>query len=127
MIGRENRFRGSRSVRLAYRGKQARGKLLSLHYSKRSKQGYRVVVVVSKRVSKSAVVRNRIRRRLYELFRTQFSRVVEGYDCIVSVYDASLATEPSAKVGGELRRVLSKATLVGPSQEKRAIVEKEGK
>jgi ribonuclease P protein component len=123
MLRKENRFHGSRGVRLTYRGKQVRGRLLSLRYSKRSEAGYRVVVVVSRKVSKSAVVRNRIRRRVYELVRSQFQGAVEGYDFVLSVYDVSLATMTPPKLRSELQGVLSKALPARFTQEERGIVE----
>lgn len=127
MLRKENRFSGSRSVRHAYRGKQARGRLLSLRYNPRQQAGFRLVVVVSRKVSKSAVVRNRIRRRLYELVRTQYAKRLQGYDYILTVYDASLATLPQVKLQNELHTVLSKALSGAPSREKRGIVGAEGK
>lgn len=123
MLRKENRFHGSRGVRLTYRGKQVRGRFLSLRYTKKGEPGYRVVVVVSRKVSKSAVVRNRIRRRLYELVRTKFQGHIDGYDFILSVYDVSLATMTPPRLRGELQSVLSKALPARFTKEERGIVE----
>ncbi|QQS18949.1 ribonuclease P protein component [Candidatus Saccharibacteria bacterium] len=123
MLRKENRFHGSRGVRLAYRGKQVRGRFLSFRYSKRDEPGYRIAIVVSRKVSKSAVIRNRIRRRLYELVRTQYQGALGGYDCIVTVYDVTLATLTPRKLTNELHGVLSKALPGRFTREERGIVE----
>jgi ribonuclease P protein component len=78
-----------------------------LRFSRNPKRtDYRVAVVVSKKVNKSAVVRNRIRRRVYE--------VVRGYglatnlDVIITVFDEVVATMPAEQLQKSLRRQLSK-------------------
>jgi ribonuclease P protein component len=50
-----------------------------------------VAIVVSKKIAKSAVVRNRIRRRIYESIRKQ--NLLEGklVDVVVVVHDENLA------------------------------------
>jgi ribonuclease P protein component len=66
MIGRANRFHGYNSLRYVYKhGKTVRGPHMSLRFCPDAKrQDYRLAVVVSKKISKSAVARNRIRRRI---------------------------------------------------------------
>ena len=72
MISVRHRFHGYGSLRTVYqRGQTVRGPAITLKYRYRGpqRQPYRVAVVVSRKVHKSAVVRNRIRRRLYEIVR----------------------------------------------------------
>lgn len=45
----------------------------------------RVAVVVPKKVSKKAVVRNRIKRRIYEIMRTNWPQIQPGFDMIIMV------------------------------------------
>lgn len=99
MLGRKNRFHGYNSVLPVYRqAQQARADGCSLHYRLNPKRrDYRVAVVVSKKVAKSAVQRNRIRRRVFEVVREQVS-IDQPYDLIITVYDAEFATHPSEKV-----------------------------
>jgi len=47
--------------------------------------------VVSRKVSKSAVVRNRLRRRIYEIVRENAAQIVQPYDFVFTVYDESIA------------------------------------
>ena len=65
MLGKLHRFHGYNALNLAHKqGQVVRGPAMSLKYMLNTRrQIYRVAVVVSKKVSKSAVTRNRIRRR----------------------------------------------------------------
>lgn len=120
MINYTHRFHGRSSLRFVYqRGQAVRGNYLSLRYARNPRQrSYRVAVVVSRKVSKSAVVRNRIRRRLYELVRTRAGQIQEPFDLVFIVYDEAVATmEPAALkrlVAGQLQKagVVSYASLV---------------
>jgi ribonuclease P protein component len=71
MIARKHRFHSYGSLNSVYRqGQTARNPQLSLRYATRDpRKPYRVAVVVSRKVHKSAVVRNRIRRRIFEIVR----------------------------------------------------------
>lgn len=88
MITRSHRFHGYGSLRYIYRnGKVIRGPLCSLRYIKNSRRSsYRVSVVVNKKVNKSAVVRNRIRRRLYEQIRLTEPLITNSYDLVITVF-----------------------------------------
>jgi ribonuclease P protein component len=88
MIKRSHRFHGYGSLRYIYRnGKVVRGPLCSLRYIKNTRRkDYRVSVVVNKKVSKSAVVRNRIRRRLYEQVRLTEPLIKNPYDLVITVF-----------------------------------------
>ena len=62
----------------------------------RRRTGFRLAVVISKKVDKKAVVRNRIRRRLYELFRNRLSDIDPRVDLAVIVLKNELAEISSA-------------------------------
>ena len=59
---------------------------MSLVFVRNTRGFTRVAVVVSKKVAKSAVERNRIRRRLYEVIRVNFDLVPKKMDYIFVVY-----------------------------------------
>jgi ribonuclease P protein component len=111
MIGRFNRFHGYGALRGTYqRGHTARGPLLSLKYAYRDpKRPYRLAVVVSRKVSKSAVVRNRIRRRVYEIVRQQDHRLPAGSDLVFTAFSPELATIPDTQLRTTVNGLLRKA------------------
>lgn len=114
MISKAHRFHGQASLRYVYRqSKTVRGPLCALKYvPSRRKEGYRMAVVVSKKVHKSAVVRNRIRRRLYEVVRRIEDRIEQPYDMVVTVFGAALADIPADEVERLMLAQLRQAGIV---------------
>ena len=114
MISAKNRFHGLGSLRYVYRsGQTIRGQAFSLKYLINPKRKtYRLAVVVSKKVSKSAVVRNRIRRRLYEAVRLLAPDIVEPYDLVIIVYNDSLLAEPSDNLRAQVEKQLRSAGVL---------------
>lgn len=112
MIVRNHRFRGRSSVlRALKRGRVIRGHYFSIKYSpKHPQKSWRAAVVVSRKVHKSAVVRNRIRRRLYEQLRLRSEAVPFDYDVIIIVYSEHVATIPSDELTAALDNALSQMT-----------------
>lgn len=108
MIGSRHRFHGQAGLKAVYqRGQTARGPMLSLKFAHRdSSRPYRVAVVVSRKVSKSAVKRNRIRRRLYELVRQSQVQIAGGTDLVITVFDERLADTPPAKLQAAVDELL---------------------
>lgn len=100
MIIKRHRFHGYGSLKGVYaRGQNVRGSLLSLKFAKRDGgRPYRVAVVVSRKVSKSAVVRNRIRRRIYEIVRRHQAAITPGTDLIFTAYSEQLAEMPATQL-----------------------------
>jgi ribonuclease P protein component len=92
MISRQYRFHSYNSVQRVYqRGNRVRGLLMSLQYMTNDRrQTPRLAVVVSRKVNKSAVKRNRIRRRLYEVIRSCQSQINKPYDIVFTVYSEDI-------------------------------------
>jgi len=117
MIGRANRFHGYGSLRYVYRrGKNVRGPLMSLRYCPNEKrQDYRLAVVVSKKINKSAVARNRIRRRIYEDFRKQIAPG-QPFDLVITVFQASVQELPPADLSQQIAHLIEQAELTSAQQ-----------
>ena len=74
MLNKKYRFHSRGGVRFVYRkGKTVRTSKMSLTSVENSRGFTRVAVVVSKKVLKTAVGRNRIRRRVYEAIRLELA------------------------------------------------------
>lgn len=89
MLSNKNRFVGRGSLTYAYRnGIAIRSNYSVLKFTPTNKHSeYRVAVVVSKKVAKSAPVRNRIRRRVYESIRLLAPKYLKNQDIIITVFD----------------------------------------
>jgi len=64
-----------------------------------------MAVVVSKKIAKSAVVRNRIRRRLYEAVRTQKTLENHAVDTVFVVSDAKVAEIAASELSLQVAKV----------------------
>lgn len=114
MIKRSLRFHGRNSLNSVYRyGKTIRCDSISLRYLKRrsSKQPSRYAVVVSRKVNKSAVVRNRIRRRIYEAVRINKDCLAshDSYDIVFSIFNDQWATMEAKQLQIKIKQLLDKA------------------
>lgn len=113
MISATHRFHGHGSLQYLHnKAAIVRGQGLSLKYIANTKRSsYRAAVIVSKKVHKSAVVRNRIRRRIYEIIRLNLNPNV-AYDLAVMVYEESVATIPAEQLEQRIVGLLAKAKLM---------------
>ena len=125
MLAQQSRFHGRRDIQRVYKqGSRSRTKRLGLHVVA-APGGLRAAVVVSKKISKSAVVRNRIRRRLYELLREYEKQTTLHTALVLTVYDVSIATDTAERVRDEFDQLLSKGQSGVGKASRRAIVERQ--
>ena len=84
--------------------------MLTLKYADSRRVAYRLAVVVSKKVSKSAVVRNRIRRRIYEQVRREFQKSPprRPADMVITVFDESFKSMPAENLQAAVASLLKK-------------------
>jgi ribonuclease P protein component len=114
MISKLNRFHGRNSLNGVYqKGKAVRGDYISLRYLATSRKDYRLAVVVSRKVSKSAVKRNRIRRRIFEIVRLYGKEKGQTWpvDIVISVFDEKAATMPAEELRAAIVKMLDCATI----------------
>lgn len=115
MISRTHRFHGRTALNYVYRqGSTVRGETVSMRVAHSKRPDYRLAVVVSKKISKSAVVRNRIRRRIFEAVRIskKSSNTVWQSDLVITVHDVRFASMPAEDVTAEIQSLLQKAKLL---------------
>lgn len=112
MMKPENRLRRARDIAVVFgRGQYAAiGPLAVKSLNRHADQG-RAVVVVSKKVSKKAVVRNRIRRRLVETLAAEWATVSPGYDIVLTVRE-DVSKVSAAELKSQLVAVLSRGRLL---------------
>ena len=113
MISTLFRFHGHNSLRYVYgNGKAVRSQLFTIKYVTNSHRKHpRFSVVISKKVIKSAVGRNRVRRRLYEYLRVNIPNLSGVYDIVVICTSAELRTLPYTQITEQLDQLFNKANL----------------
>lgn len=118
MIAKAHRFHGYGSLRYVYnRGQVVRGSLCMLKFAENPKRKtWRAAVVVSKKVHKSAVTRNRIRRRIYEIIRLHIPDQGSAYDLVWIIHSPDIATMSHDELTQNIVTQIKKAglPLTGP-------------
>lgn len=114
MISRKHRFHGHASLKYVYQnGKTIRGPLFALKFAQNPKRDtYRLAVVVSRKVNKSAVARNRIRRRLYEAVRQLEADILRPYDIVMTIFNGSVLEEPAESLARQVKKQLMDAGIL---------------
>jgi ribonuclease P protein component len=95
MLSASNRLKKGHEITRVYRrGKYGGAGILSVKSYSTGRGESRAVVIVGKKVSKRAVVRNKIRRRLSAILRDKWQTVRPGYDIVVTVHQ-EISDEPA--------------------------------
>ena len=113
MLARENRLRKANEITRVYkRGNYgAVSGVLSVKALSSGRGQTRVVVVVGKKISKKAVVRNKIRRRLIGHLQAHWATLRAGYDIVVNVH-TDLSAVPMDKIAQSLTQALDRAGVI---------------
>ena len=93
-------------------GKTVRQAKVSLVFNANGRGRQRFAVVVSKKVLKSAVGRNRIRRRVYEVIRGELAGVKKPVDCIFVIYSRDVYDLPFLELRALVRDLLGQAEII---------------
>jgi ribonuclease P protein component len=113
MIPFANRFHGHSSLRYVYtKGQVIRSRFATLKSVENTRRTEpRIAIVISKKVLKSAVRRNRVRRRIYEYIRLQFPRLKQNYDLALIVTSSELLTMPASELATQIEQLLTQSDL----------------
>ena len=113
MISYKNRFHGHGALRyVSKNGTSIRSQYITIKYLKNPRRkDSRLGVVVSKKVLKSAVGRNRIRRRVYEQLRLQLPQLQPGFDIVCFVASAQIRTLPTPELIEIINAALQEAGI----------------
>ncbi len=118
MIAQKHRFKGRKSV-LRVRSRPIRGEGFSLYFSLGRSKYWRAAVVVSKKVHKSAVVRNRIRRRIFESIRAlDQENPLTKIDLSFVVHDEFLAAQNHEQLFANLDKSIKTAQKLSRAKTK---------
>ncbi len=113
MLSSDFRFHGHGSLRYLYKNADAfRAKFFTIKVLKNSHRNKsRFAVVVSKKVHKSAVGRNRMRRRIYEILRSELPKLNDVYDIVVIITTSEVITADFTELQSSMRSLFEQADL----------------
>lgn len=108
MLSKAHRFHGRTSLRFVFnKGRVSRGPLFQVkvvHNPRR--KSYRLAVTISRKVHKSAVARNRMRRRLYETARQLEPEIESSYDIVLTVFSDKLLEATPGQIRAQIKKQL---------------------
>lgn len=112
MLSADYRFHGHGSLNYLFRNGVVIRKawVLMRFVENKRRENSRVAVIVGKKTAKSAVVRNRIRRRVYEVIRTHWELVPPHTDIAVTIVSAEAAVLSVKELEMVLISVLKRIT-----------------
>src|SRR5436190_13886449 len=115
MISSSNRFRGPKSLNFVYKaGAVSRGPIFAIKAAINPRRStYRAAVVISRKVHKSAVARNRMRRRLYEVIRDVEPQINGPYDIVITVFNDTVLGASPKELSGQLKKQLKELGVLG--------------
>lgn len=113
MLASKYRFHGPNSLRFVYRnGETVHSHICKIKYvENKNQENTRFAVVVSKKVHKSAVGRNRIRRRFYEVVREQLPHMKTGVDIVIIVVSGEALSLSIDGISENLKQLFHEAGL----------------
>lgn len=110
MLSHKYRFHSRGGVRyVLQKGRTIRSSAFSLIYTPNYRGFRRFGIVVSKKVLKSAVGRNRIRRRIYEALRLEIPNYQKPMDYLFVVYSKNVLTMPFSGLRHQVRELLDRS------------------
>ncbi|MEI7918232.1 MAG: ribonuclease P protein component [Candidatus Saccharibacteria bacterium] len=113
MIPFNNRFHGHNSLRFVYNNGQAvRSHSIIIKFTTNPhRKRSRIAVVVSKKVLKSAVKRNKVRRRIYESIRLKLPFIKGVYDIVIIVTSGELLTVAHKEITNQIDQLFTQANI----------------
>lgn len=112
MLSKKYRFHSRGGVRYVYqKGKTIRKPKMSLVFVENTRGFTRLAVVVSKKVEKTAVGRNRIRRRVYEVLRVNMINIPKKTDYVFVVYSKDLLKMSFSEIEKLLGELVAEAKV----------------
>ncbi len=109
MLSRDKRLRKEREIaRVYHKGRYGGGGNIQVKALATGLPSSRAAIVVSKKISKRAVVRNRIKRRLAAILRESWQTVKPGYDIVITAR-ADVSESPATTLAAELTAALRKS------------------
>ncbi len=113
MLAKKFRFHSRGGVRHTYQhGKTIREAKISLVFAINGRKKQRYAVVVSKKILKSAVGRNRIRRRVYEALCLEFPKIQQPVDCIFIINTKAISVIDFTELQSLIHNLLIEAKII---------------
>lgn len=114
MIAFKYRFHGHNSLDYVYKnGRTTRSHLANIKsIVNKKRKDSRIAVVVGKKIIKSAVKRNAIRRRVYEYVRPKIDKFSETYDIVIVIGTSELLAMTPKDMSAQFDQLFLQAGII---------------
>ncbi len=114
MITFNNRFHGHNSLRYVYKnGEAVRSRSITFKFiQNKNRKRSRFAVVISKKILKSAVKRNLLRRRMYEYIRLKLPYLKDVYDVVFIITSNDLLNMSHDELVYQLDQLVSQSGIL---------------
>lgn len=114
MIPFINRFHGHNSLDYTYKkGRTTRSNFVNIKTSVNNRRkNSRIAVVISKKVAKSAVMRNLVRRRVYEYIRLKINEFDTVRDVVIIITSIEIISLPHQELTDKLDQLFIQANII---------------
>jgi ribonuclease P protein component len=111
MLPKENRLKLKNDFQNVFRGGGVwRTSDLIVRVAANKEGGTHFGFIISKKINKKAVVRNRLRRQMAEVVRRRLKNIRSGFDAVI-VAKKEIVDKPFAEIEGSIEAALKKAGL----------------
>ncbi len=112
MLPQDSRLQNEKDIERVYKkGKSFKEDFLILKVVKSNLAKSRFVFIISRKVSKKAVARNKIKRRLREIIKKQTKRIAPGFDILV-IARSEIVEKSFLEIEKILIKLLKRAKLI---------------
>lgn len=112
MLPKENRLKKEKEFEAVFKGgRTIKGKYVFLRYLINGTDKTRIGFVVSKKISKLAVVRNKVKRRMRDIVRLKRNELKEGLSIVV-VSLPSITKMTYKEIKEDLENLLNKGEII---------------
>ncbi len=112
MLSKKNRLRKNKDfIKILSKGRRINEQALLLIILKNDLKETRVGLIISKKISKKAVVRNKIKRRIYNLIRKKLSEIKSGFDLLI-ITKPEIKEKKFFEINEIIDRVLKKGGVI---------------
>ena len=112
MLPLKNRIKKGKDFRCVFdRGRFIDSDLISVRFLANRMDDTRVGFIVSKKVSKTAALRNKVKRMLREIMRANIAGIKEGFDIIITAKSKISKTQPE-EIDKTLKELLKRSNLI---------------
>lgn len=111
MLKQQYRFHGYNSLRFVFKtGKTFRSRHVAVRVADNPRRkDSRATVVVAKKVLKSSPLRNRVRRRVYEILRTNWEHIKPAQDILITINEPDFFAMPHEELKESVLSALKQA------------------